>query len=72
MDLNKLARICALVCQMEAVKANVVGMQADDRVRAEQGYALAWGSDMYFGAQDELETIAEELKKEGVVEPPSS
>ena len=61
--IKDLSKIYSLICQMEAIKAEIEAMKADNIERQSNGEALAWPGKMFQEAANSLSNIAKELDK---------
>ncbi len=62
-EIRQLAGMYAIVAEMEAVKANIEAMKADN-LGIPSGYVLAWPGSSFKDASNELQIIAERLRRE--------
>jgi len=59
------ANMFALVADMEAVKARVEGMKAENGIRESLGHSLAYDSEHFAEAEKELSSIGHLLRTNG-------
>lgn len=63
-EIRQAAKMYALVAEMEAVKASIEGMKADNKQREIVGASMAWPGDCFVDAQLQLEAIATRFRDE--------
>lgn len=62
--LNELAELTALYAEIEAIKASIAAMVADNEARARLDQAQAWPGSCFREAEDELTAIAAKIREE--------
>ena len=61
---RSLAQVYALVAEMEAIKADMAGMIAENQYRAHCGNRITYGQTEFFYHRDRLEAITGALRSE--------
>ena len=58
------AQMYAIIALIEAVKASIAGMQADNQERISEGFALAWRGSDFEDCRHKLEELARQLRED--------
>ena len=59
-----MAQVYTLVAEMEAIKADIAGMIAENQHRVQCGDAIAYDKDAFFNLRDQLDEITAMLRSE--------
>jgi biotin carboxyl carrier protein len=61
---RSLAQVYALAAEMEAIKADMAGMVAENQHRVQCGDRITYGQIVFFNLRDQLDEITAMLKSE--------